>query len=77
MPYTTPSVGNTVLSGVGHPTLYSGLKKGPMIDDVIVHVATDGVVNPVDATLTDLVVHVFVDVKLVNGYDTAREPVIN
>ena len=43
-----------------------------MIDDVIVHVATNGVVNPVDSTLTDLVVHVFVDVKLVNGYDTAR-----
>jgi len=46
------------------PEYYCGLKKGPMINAVIVHVATNAV------NTTNLEVRVWLDVKLVNGYDT-------
>lgn len=46
------------------PQYYCGLKKGPMINAVIVHVATNAV------NTTNLEVRVWIDVKLVNGYDT-------
>ncbi|HUK84211.1 MAG TPA: hypothetical protein VLZ12_16460, partial [Verrucomicrobiae bacterium] len=52
---------------------YCGLKKGPMIDEVIVHVATNIVPDAVDPiNQTNLEVRVFVDVKLINGYEVAR-----
>ncbi len=77
VPYTTPSVGNTPTATqlnpvTGIPLLYSGLKKGPMIDDVIVHVATNGVAETGNPAITDLVVYVYVDTKLDNGYEVAR-----
>ena len=52
------------------PTSYCGLKKGPLIENVIVHVAT----NAVDAGggTNNLVVHTFVDLKFVNGYEVDR-----
>jgi len=52
------------------PSSYCGLKKGPLIDDVIVHVATNYVPDSVTTDQTNLVVHTFVDIKFVNGYDT-------
>lgn len=54
----------------GIPQYFSGLRKGPMIDAVIVHVATNKVVNGSGGSArTNCEVRVFVDVKLVNGYD--------
>ncbi len=63
----------SALDADGIPQLYCGLKKGPMIDEIIVHVATNAVPDSVDPiNQTNLEVRVFVDVKLINGYEVPR-----
>jgi hypothetical protein len=70
-----PAFGNVASGGIGGldaagiPILCSGLKKVPMIDDIVVHVATN-YTNP--PSNTRVAVRVYTDIKLVNGYDTAR-----
>jgi hypothetical protein len=61
---TTAPVGSEDRDSDEIPRFYTGLKKGPMINAVIVHVATNAVPNT-----TNTEVHCYVDVKLVNGYD--------
>lgn len=73
LPYdpTRPVVGiSQGLDADKIPQRYAAIRKGPLIDAVIVHVAT----NIVDAGggVTNLEVRAFVDVKLVNGYDVDR-----
>ncbi|MGD0650812.1 MAG: hypothetical protein ABSA97_06695 [Verrucomicrobiia bacterium] len=71
LPYTNPPTADPVAGWVdGIPQLYCGLKKCPMIDEIIVHVATNAV--DIGASTSNLEVRVFVDVKLVNGYEIAR-----
>ncbi len=74
LPYNAalPVVGvlSAGLDGDFIPQSYAALRKGPLIDAVIVHVATN--IVDVGGGVTNLVVHAFVDVKLVNGYDTDR-----
>jgi hypothetical protein len=61
------------LDADGIPLYFSGLKKGPMIDEIIVHVATTNVQDSVDPiNQTNLEVRVFVDVKFINGYEIPR-----
>jgi hypothetical protein len=60
---STAPIGSGDRDGDEIPRFYSGLKKGPMINAVIVHVATN---TPASTTNTE--VHCYVDVKLVNGY---------
>ena len=69
-PLSAP-IGNNNLDTDGIPAQYSGLKKCPMISDVVVHVATSFFTNTLALT-TNWEVHVFVDVRLINIYDLPR-----
>jgi hypothetical protein len=68
---TSIPVGNTNLDGDALPRDYSGLKKCPMISDVIVHVATNAIYSGTPG-LTNLELRVFVDVRLINIYNQDR-----
>jgi hypothetical protein len=68
--YQRPATASATMSGRDGdaiPMTYCGLKKGPMINAVIVHVSTNQVPNT-----TNLAVNTYIDVKLVNGYDRPR-----
>lgn len=69
----------TVAGGVtfspvhGIPSGPVGLKKGPLISAILVHVTTNAIAEPTaPLTTTNVVVTIHVDVKLVNGYEVAR-----
>jgi hypothetical protein len=64
-------IGNAILDANDLPRDYSGLKKSPLIADVIVHVATNYTINGTTG-FPDLNLHVFVDVRLINIYDKDR-----
>jgi hypothetical protein len=57
----------------GIPNQPVGLKKGPLLSAILVHVATNAVADPLaPLTTTNVAVSVQVDVKLVNGYELPR-----
>jgi hypothetical protein len=69
-----PAAGNVSpgpgLGADGIPVKWSGLKKGPMISQILVHVATNEVFA--SGNTTNLEVRAFFDAKLVNPYELAR-----
>jgi hypothetical protein len=69
-----PAAGNVApgpgLGADGIPIKWSGLKKGPMISQILVHVATNEVFA--SGNTTNLEVRAFFDAKLVNPYELAR-----
>jgi hypothetical protein len=68
---TMSTLGASGTGQAGIPDYYAGLKKGPMLESIIVQVATNQQISGVapDVT-TNLDVRLYIHPKLVNGYDT-------
>jgi hypothetical protein len=69
-PTMSTPLGSSATGQAGIPDYYAGLKKGPMLESIIVQVATNQQISGIAPDVTTNVdVRLYIHPKLVNGYD--------